>query len=154
MLKHLNLAFICLAISMTSFAQQQNENTLPGIQIKKKLSIEFQDGHECMTQTRAATKEEARYTTDQCRQVKYVLTKKGERFTIHQKDEKGKWYKWGTYTVMHSFSDEVNGDERLVFLCEDGSQITYVPETGAGPLVILDLITEDLIHFIFNSTDS
>ena len=150
MLKHLNLAFTCLAISMSSFTQEQNTNTLPGIQIKKKLSIEFQDGHECMTQTRAATKEEALYSIGNCGPVKYELTKNGKFFSIHMKNDKDRWYESGTFRVLHSFSDTLNGNERITFLCADGSSITYVPKMETGPLVILDLVGDEVVYFNYN----
>ena len=148
MLKILSVALV-LSVSLISaniFAQ----NTIDcGILLKKKMTIEYPNGHSCMTQTRAASNEEAQYNVDKCGPVKYKLSKKGRVFSIYQKDENNKWYKWGSYNVAHSLKDDVNGDLRYVFLGENGSQIFYVPEVEEGPLVILDLYDEDVVHFIY-----
>lgn len=139
-----------LPILLFSFLSLSQETINTGIQVKKKLSIEYEDGHSCMTQTRAATKEDALYNTDKCGAVKYELSKKGKFFSIYQLNQDKEWYKWGTYKVAHSFADEVNSSERISFLCEDGSVFTYVPNTESGSLVILDIPTEEVIHFIYD----
>ena len=138
---------LCL-ISLNSNAQNLPENPT-GILVKEKLKVEFKYGHSCMTQTRAATKEEALYTTSTCGAVKYQLSKKGKRFTIFEKNDSGEWFEWGAYTIAHSFKDQEMGDLRYTFLTDDGSRIIYVPKTPDGPLVMLDLYGEELIHFVY-----
>ena len=141
------LAISCLAV-LTLFSSVSYAQDLPGILVKEKIIVHYEDGHGCMTQTRAATKEEALYTTNNCGAVKYTLTKKGKRFTIFEKNE-GKWTNTFQYKIQHSFTDEAQGDNRYTFLTTDGSSIVYVPETPSGPLLILDLIGQELIHFVY-----
>lgn len=64
-------------------------------------------------------------------------------------DDKNNCYEWGKYQIAHSFQDQVNSDDRYAFLTADGSSIFYIPETGSGPLVILDLSTEEVLHYIY-----
>ena len=132
---------------LTIFSSVSYAQDLPGILVKEKIIIHYEDGHGCMTQTRAATKEEALYTTNECGAVKYSLTKKGKRFTIFEKNE-SKWANTFQYKIQHSYMDEAQGDKRYTFLTTDGSSIVYVPETPSGPLLILDLIGQELIHFV------
>ena len=141
------ISLISLAMMLFSFSEVIAQE-LPGVLVKDKFKIQFEVGHSCMTQTRAATKEEALYTTNNCGAVKYSLTKKGKRFTIFEKDG-GKWTNTFEYTIQHSFMDEAQGDDRYTFLTTDGSSIVYIPETGTGSLVILDLVSEDVLHFIY-----
>lgn len=134
---------LCL-ISLNTIAQD-----LSGIQVKESLTVEFKQGHSCMTQTRSESKEDALYTTDQCGPVKYKLSKKGTLFIIYEKNEAGKWFEWGSYTILHSFTDHKKDVIRYTFYTNEGSIINYVPKTEYGPLVILDLAGEELIHFIY-----
>lgn len=131
-------------ISFTSISQD-----LAGILVKENLKVEFVKGHSCMTQTRAETKEEALYNVSSCGAVRYKLSNKGSVFKIFQKDEKNNWYEWARYEIAHSFQDQINGDERYTLLTTDGSSIFYIPDTGAGPLVVLDLRTEEVLHYIY-----
>ena len=142
------LAVLPMLIFSLFSISQETINT--GIQIKKKLSVEYQDGHSCMTQTRAETKEDALYNTDKCGAVKFELSKKGRLFSIQELNQDKEWYEWGTFKVVHSFADEANTSKRFTFLCEDGSVFTYVPNTESGSLVILDISTEEVIHFIYD----
>ena len=139
-----------LPILLFSFYSVSQETINTGIQVKKKLSIEYKDGHSCMTQTRAETKEDALYNIDKCGAIKYELSKKGRFFSIYQLNQDNDWYKWGTFKVAHSFTDEANSTERITFLCEDGSVFTYIPKTESGSLVILDIPTENVVHFIYD----
>lgn len=149
MLKYLTIAIVLFYTLISSFSFAQDVIDC-GIQVKDKITVEFGKGHNCMTQTRAETKEEALYTMDKCGPVKYKLSKKRSVFSIFQKDEKDKWFFWGSYDVLHTFSDENNGSIRYTFLCKDGSVITYVPKVEDNPLVILDLVGEERIRFNYN----
>ena len=130
----------CLLAALSVLAQEAQE-----ILVKEKLNIEFKKGHGCMSQSRAATKEEARDNVDQCEAVRYELSKKGKRFRIFDKNN-DKWVKWGEYRIVQSFIDEVQGDRRYVFIASDGSKIVYVP---SDPLVITDLVGQELIHYVY-----
>jgi hypothetical protein len=145
MLQLNSIAATMLLFLISNFSNSQHLN---GIQIKEKLIIEFEDTHSCMTQTRAKSKEEALYNVYKSGPVRYKLSNNGRKFTIFEKNEKNKWYAWGSYSIAHSFEDQVNGNLRRNFLIEDGSSVVFIPETDTGPLVIINLIGEELIYFV------
>ena len=136
---------LVLVILITQF--QLSAQECSEIEIKKKMSIEFEYGHECMTQTRAATKEEAFYGSNHYGAVKYELSKKGKRFTIFEQNN-GKWFKWGEYEVRCSFIGESQGVESYNFLTSDASAITYIPNTPSGMLMIIDIVGEEFVYFV------
>jgi len=140
-----------LAVLLLSLASNiSTAQNLPGIQIKENLVIEYKNEHSSLTQTRASSKENALYSTEKSGPVKYELSKKGRLFTIYQINDKNKWFKWGSYTIAHSYEDQPKGDLRLNFLTKDGSTISCLPNLNEGPLVILDLAGEQLIYYISN----
>ncbi len=139
------VGIILLFTSHILFAQ---ENT--AIEITDKLIIEFGDGHECMTQTRAASKEEALYNTFTEGPVKYVLSKKGALFSVYRRTTKGKWDLVNRYPVSQSFMDKSADVVRYNFFMADGSVISYLPKIETGKLVILDIATEDVCYFVFD----
>ena len=137
----LKVLLVFLILSAVPVHAQEAQEIL----VKEKLNIEFKKGHGCMTQTRAATKEEALYDVSQCGGTRYELSKKGKRFRIFDKNN-DKWVKWGEYRIVHSFIDEAQGDKRYTFIASDGSLIIYVP---SDPLVITDLVGQELIHYVY-----
>ena len=146
MLRNIFLSVFTIALFLSN---NLIAHELPGVLVKKNLKIEFQKGYGCMTQTRAVTKEEAMYTVDQCDAVKYELSKKGKRFSIYEKND-GRWSKWRSYKVEHSLYHESVDDMRFTFLTTDGSTITFMPKTPSGKLVVLDLIGEEVVHFVYD----
>lgn len=139
-----NVLFILFLLSAGIVFGQE----LTGIHVTEKIIIEFENGHGCMTQTRDESKEEAKYEVDKCGPVKYTIDKKGKRFTVFEKKDK-KWFVWKEYEVDKSFSDLNQGSKRYSFYMKDGSMILYVPVSETGPLIILDLAGEDVIHYIY-----
>lgn len=119
------------------------------IQITEKFKIVFKTGHGCMTQSRAESKEDALYNVDVCNAVKYELKNNGKTFQIFEQND-GKWFLWGEYEISNSYMDQAKGDKRYSFFTTDGSYIVYVPKTNSGPLVILDLTSEDYIHYVYD----
>ena len=141
-------SIIIIVLSLISI--HSNAQNLQGIKIKKKLTIEYKNKHSCITQTRAETKEEAVYNEGKCGPVKYKLSKRGRLFKIYEKNDKNKWYEWGSYVITKSFEDKAQDELRFNLLSKDGSMITYMPELKEGPLVILDLSSEEVIHYIYD----
>lgn len=137
----LKVLLVFLILSAVPVHAQEAQEIL----VKEKLNIEFKKGHGCMSQSRAATKEEALYNDGQCGAVRYELSKKGKRFRIFKKNN-DKWVKWGEYRIVHSFIDEAQGEKRYTFIASDGSLIIYVP---SDPLVIVDLVGQELIHYVY-----
>ena len=140
----LKVLLVFLILSAVPVHAQEAQEIL----VKEKLNIEFKKGHGCMSQSRAATKEEALYNDAQCGGTRYELSKKGKRFRIFDKNN-DKWVKWGEYRIVQSLIDEVQGDRRYVFIASDGSKIVYVPKGPSDPLVITDLVGQELIHYTF-----
>lgn len=139
------MGIMLLFVSPLLFAQ---ENDL--IQIKERMAIEFAEGHGYMTKTRTLNVEDAMYTMNEDRSVRYTLTKKGTLFSIYRKDDKGKWGLFTSYVVAQSFIDVVQNAIRYNFLTSDGSLISYLPKTEEGKLAILDLSTEDVVYFVYD----
>ena len=89
------------------------------------------------------------YYFDKYGPVKYKLSKKSRLFTIYQKNDKNKWYKWESYIIAHSFEDKAQSDLRLDLLIKDGSSVIIIPKSETGSLVILDLAGEELIDYVY-----